>query len=160
MPLAVSINTILFLADSAKLTGLDTCTALDALGFIYHMRLLYSAGDAVHWALPGAGGTALALVWIDLEGEQVLADACRATLLLDVSLILISEELQSGEHRVWCSLAQAAQGVGLYVVAQFLQLVQILHCGLAVCDLLQYLQHTPCTYTAWGTLTAGLVHGE
>ena len=58
------------------------------------MRLTDLAHDAARRAVAGAQRTTLTLVRIDLVGQQLLALARRAALLIDVRLVLVAEVLE------------------------------------------------------------------
>lgn len=73
------------------------------------MRLFDLAADGVCRAVSCALGAALAELWVDGVVEECLTYACRASLLYDVSLILISEVLQSRKNRVRCCLTESAE---------------------------------------------------
>ena len=98
----ISISvTPLLLADGAKLTFLKASAALETLGLIDHMGCLDLAGDSAGRAHTRTQGAAFALVRVDLEGQQVFADAGRTSLLLNMCLILIPEIPQGREDGGW-----------------------------------------------------------
>ena len=72
--------------------------------------------------------------------------------------VFVAEEMQGGEHRIRSCLSQAAERVGLNVIAQLFQLIDILHCGLSLSNLCEDFQHTFRADTAGRTLSAGLLH--
>ena len=81
----------------------------------------------------------------------------RALLVNDVSEVLVTEVSKSRVYRVGCCLAQSAEGVSLDCLAQFFELIKILHCALTLSDSCEDLEHSLCTDTARCALTAGLV---
>ena len=121
--LHVRFSLPLSLIDGAELTFLHAGAALDTLVLVDDMGILHGADDGAGRAGSRAERTAAALIPVNVVGEQSLADSGGTALLLDVGLILVTEIPQSGENRIGSRLAQSAQGVGLYIMAQLLQLV-------------------------------------
>ena len=113
-------NGLLGFGDCAELTGALTSSALDALGGIDTVRLAHGAGDGISRAVTGAKAAAFALFRIDLIGKQRPAMPSGTPLFLDMGFILIPEIMDGGQHRVRRSLAKAAQGGCLDLIAQFL----------------------------------------
>ena len=153
-------HTPLFLDDGAEFALLHTGAALDALGLVDHMGHLDGAFDGANGAGTGAEGAAFALIGEDGDLHQVFADAGGALLVHDVGDVFIPEVPEGGEDGIGSGLAQAAEGVGLDVVAKLLHLVQIFQRRLAPGDLVEHLVKTLGAHPAGGTFAAGLVHGE
>ncbi len=114
-------------------------TALDTLGLVYLIsRKLLSGsdiiglGDSSDRTVLSAQTAANALVLGDLIAEQLLTYSGRTSALLDVSLILISELLDSREYRVRSGLAESAERRALHVVSQAVDKIEILHSALAL----------------------------
>ena len=63
-----------------------------------------------------------ALILVNSEVGQALANACGANLVHNVSNVLIAEELQRGKHGVGSSLSKAAKRVFLNIIAKCLEL--------------------------------------
>ena len=74
--------------------------------------------DRVNGAVLRALAAADALVSVDREAEQVLADARRALLVNNVRNILVAEETEGRKNGVRRSLSEAAERVGLDVSAK------------------------------------------
>ena len=89
------------------------------------MWLLDFAADSRSRAVAGALCAALALLRVDDIVEESLADACRASLVNDMSNILISEVFESRENRVRCCLTESAESVGLNVLGQLFESVEV-----------------------------------
>ena len=113
--------------------------ALDTLGLVYLIsRELLSGsdiiglGDSSYRTVLSAEAAANAVVLDDLIAEQLLANACRTSALFDVSLILISELLDSRKNRVRSGLAESAERRALHVVSQAVDKIEILHSALAL----------------------------
>ncbi len=101
------------------------------------MRVLDRAGNGADGADTGAGGAALALVGDDLIMKQGFADAGRAFLIHDMRDVLVPEEFEGGEYGIRSGLAQSAKGIRLDIMAQLLQLVDILQRAVALGDLVE-----------------------
>src|SRR5664279_3538359 len=93
--------------DRFEAAGPVALVAVDAQAVIDDVRLTLLAGDGLGRAGPPAHSAAVALL-VDGVGEQGLALMSGALAVGDVRLVLRAEVLESGEHRVWGGLAQAA----------------------------------------------------
>ena len=124
------------------------------------MRVLNASHDCTCRTGTCAQGTSAALVAVNDIRQERLTYAGRTAFFLDMCLVLVTEEMKGGQYRVGSGLAQTTQGVGLYVVAEFFQLIKVLHLGSALGNLLQDFQHTLCPDTACGTLAAGFLNRE
>ena len=100
------------------------------------------------------------LLFIDSVGKQVFANARRALLFVNVSLIFISEEFKGRENGIGSSLTETAGRIRLDVVAELLESVKILGLALAACDLVKQFKKASCSYAAGSTLAAGFVNSE
>ena len=116
--------------------------------------------DSVNRAVLSALATADTLVRIDGEGKKILTYTCGTLLVNNVCDVLLAEELEGSKHGVGSSLTETAERVLLDVVAEVLELIDILESALTVGDLLKDLEKTSCTYTAGSALTAGLINSE
>ncbi len=116
--------------------------------------------DCIDWAVPRAQTAANALVGVNRERQEVLADASGALLVPDVGDVFLAEELERCQHRVWSSLSQAAQRVRLDVVAEFLDAIKVLHGALALRDLVEQLKKPLGANTTRRALATGLIDGE
>ena len=92
----------------AKLRWADlkASAAFDAFALINGMDKVLTADDRLSWATPKAEHAGLTLVWLDVIGYQWLTDQSRATLLLNMGLILVPEVTKGGKHRVGSGCAQ------------------------------------------------------
>ena len=95
----------------------------------------------------GIGGAVLStfaasdtLISIDLELDKLLADTCGTFLVHDVRNILVSEITKSRNNGVGSGLSKSAERVLLDVVAEVLELVDILESTLALDDLVKELK--------------------
>ena len=95
--------------DCTELTAGDTLAAADTGVGIDDVRLLLLAGDGLCGALTSAEATADALLFVDGVGQQIHALLGGALLVVDVSLVFVTEVTDGGQNRVGSSLAQAAQ---------------------------------------------------
>ena len=77
-----------------------------------------------------------------------------------MGLVLVAEIAQGGQHRIGGCLSQAAEGIVLYIVAEFFQLIQVSHIGLSLGDLCEDFKHTFGADTAGSTLAAGFLHSK
>ena len=77
--------------------------------------------DGVRRTLPGARGTPLALLRIDIIHEKVSALRGRTVFLTDMSFVFIPEISDRGKNRVRSRLTQPAQSPVLDGIAQFFQ---------------------------------------
>ena len=93
-----------------------------------------------------------ALVGDDLIMKQGFADAGRAFLVHDMRDVLVPEEFEGGEHRIRGGLAQAAKGIRLDIMAQLLQLVDILQRAVALGDFVELLEQTLGAHPAGGCI--------
>jgi hypothetical protein len=152
-PFSILVNCI-------ELTGCDTCTALDTLGSIDHMRILYASLDSIYGALTCTSGTTAALISVDLILHKVLTYVSRTLLVNDMSNILIAEVSESGKNGVRSRLTKTAQRTCLDVVAKLFHLIKVFHLTVSACDLIEKLKKTNSTDTARYALTAGLIHGK
>ena len=116
--------------------------------------------DRVNGAVLRALAAADALVSVDREAEQVLADARRALLVNNVRNILVAEETEGRKNGVRSSLSETAERVGLDVSAKLIQLVDVLHRALTAGDPVKDLKKSLHTDTAGSALSAGLVNRE
>ena len=73
-------------------------SALDTLALVDDERRLDHAAYRADRAAPGALGAALALVGLYLNTLQLLADAGRTALLVDVRLVLVAEILYRADN--------------------------------------------------------------
>ena len=94
--------------DGVELADLAAGVALDAEVLVDHVELLLLAGDGAGRALLGAQPAAGAVA-ADVVGDERLAAAGRAALLVDVRLVLVAEVPERGEHRVGRRAAEGAQ---------------------------------------------------
>lgn len=90
-------------------TNVETGAALDALALVDNMCLPFATGNGIDRAGPQADAATLTLVRYDLVGDKRFAAQRRATFLIYVSLILLSEIANRGEDWVGCGLSQTAE---------------------------------------------------
>ncbi len=150
----------LLLRNCAELTLLDTSAALETLSCINNVRILYATLDSVCGTNARAECTTLTLISIDNVTEEALTYACGTLLINVMSYVLIAEEAESGKNGVRSCLTETAERCALYVVCKLLKLIEVFELAVALCDLIEDLEHTNCTDTAGCALTAGLVYSE
>src|SRR5689334_1053625 len=95
--------------------------------------------DGTDWAILGADSAASA-VCLDLVFDQSRAFS-RGASSLEMRFIFFAEVAQSGEHRVWCGFAQAAQTPGSDLVRQCLEFRKIVLPAFSGAELVENIEH-------------------
>ena len=124
------------------------------------MWLLLLASYANGRTLLGANAASRALLCIDLETDQGLADAGRTFLVAHVRDILIAEILEGTQNRVRRRAAECAQGTVDYTLGHGLQKFNVALFPFAFTDVLQYFIHPVNPFPAGNTLAAGFKFEE
>ena len=86
----------LLFVDRAKPALLNTGSALDTLAVVNMVGRLDGALDGISRAVPCAERTSLTFDRIDLEGDQLLTDAGRTSLIDYMLLVFVTEITQGG----------------------------------------------------------------
>ena len=146
--------------DGVELADLAAGVALDAVGDVDDVRLLLLAADAARGALLGAERAAGAGLGVDVVGDQRLALAGRAALLVDVRLVLLAEVLDGGEHRVGRRAAEGAERAVDDVVAELLEQLDVALAAVAGDDAVEHLEHALGAEAAGHALAARLLLRE
>ena len=86
---------------------------------------IVSSGDCTCGTVFSAKTAANALIGIDGEAQEALANACRTLLVNDVSDIFFAEVAESRKYGVRSSLTETAKRCGLDVVGEFFQSINV-----------------------------------
>ena len=84
--------------------------AFDALFLVNGVQFLFLARDSFLWASPETDVAAVAVFFIYLVVEELLADTARALLVVNVRFIFVATVGQGGENWIRGGSSQGAQG--------------------------------------------------
>jgi hypothetical protein len=145
------------LFNGSKLTRLNTRPAPNALFQVNGRWCLFFPSDRIHRAFLFAESTHLTLFRIHPELNQIHTDQSRASLVLNMSFIFISEISNCGEDRVWSSFSQTAVGGLFNMMPQEFQPFDILHFPFTLDDSIQDIEHHLHPHPAGNAFATGFI---